>query len=148
MFGRNAYPDATFTLRITFGQVLGYPMNGTVAPTRTTLYGLFDRCLAFGNQGEWKLPERFFERLKQLELATPVNFVAQADIIGGNSGSPVIDRNGDLVGLVFDGNIESLSGNIVYDAELNRTVAVHAAYMIEALRKLYDAAEMLAEIGQ
>ncbi len=148
VYGKSTYPDATFTLRLAFGPVQGYPMNGTQAPPRTTLYGLFDRCLSFGNQGEWKLPERFFQRQKDLDLSTPVDFVIQADIVGGNSGSPVINRDGELVGLIFDGNIESLAGSFVFDPISNRAVAVHAAYIVEALRKLYDAPEILTEIGQ
>jgi hypothetical protein len=147
VLGRSAYPDATFTLRLAFGPVKGYPMNGTRAPAFTTLYGLFDRCLGFGNQGEWNLPQRFFDRIAKLDLSTPVNFVAEADIIGGNSGSPVMDRDAALVGLIFDGNFEGLAGDIVFDPESNRAVAVHAAYIVEALRKLYDAAELLQELG-
>jgi hypothetical protein len=146
VYGKNVPPDATFTLRLSPGAVKGYPMNGTRAPYKTTLYGLFDRALSFDEKGDFKLPSRFWERKNALDLSTPVNFVCAADIIGGNSGSPVINRNADLVGLVFDGNIESLPGRFVYDETRNRTVSVHSAYIIEALRKLYDAGALADEI--
>ncbi len=145
-YGKTAYPDATFTLRLSYGQVKGYPMNGTVAPPKTTLYGLFDRAASFDFRPPFNLPSRFSEGRTQLDLSTPLNFVTTNDIIGGNSGSPVIDREGSLVGLVFDGNIESLVGNYVYEAETNRTVAVHTAAMTEALRKLYHADSLLREL--
>jgi len=145
-YGRSAYPDATFTLRLTFGTVKGYPMNGTLAPPVTTLYGLFDRAQSFGNKPPFDLPKRFMARRAQLNLSTPINFVADCDIIGGNSGSPVINRQGELVGLIFDGNIESLIGNSVYNGNTNRAVAVHSAGMMEALRKLYDAGALADEI--
>jgi len=121
-------------------------MNGTKAPYKTTLYGLFDRSLSFDKQGDFALPDRFWERKDTLDLSTPVNFVSTCDIIGGNSGSPVVDKKGKLVGLIFDGNIESLAGRFVYDEAKNRAVAVHSAYMIEALRKLYDAGFLADEI--
>ncbi len=146
VYGKDAYPDATFTLRLGFGAVRGYPMNGTLAPERTTLYGLYDRALGFSERGDWKLPERFWQRKHRLDLSTPVNFVCDGDIIGGNSGSPVVDREGRAVGLVFDGNIESLPGRYFFDDTSNRTVSVHAAYIIEALRKLYDAEDLADEI--
>ncbi len=146
VYGKHTYPDATFTLRLAYGVVHGYPMNGTLAPYRTTLYGLFDRALGFDDQGEWKLPERFWKRQSELDLSTPVNFVCDADIVGGNSGSPVIDRQGRLVGVIFDGNIESLAGRYAFDPRVNRAVSVHIAYVLEALRKLYDAAPLAAEI--
>ncbi len=145
-YGKTAYPDATFTLRLSYGQVKGYPMNGTKAPPMTTLYGLWDRAASFNYQAPYNLPSRFAESRGQLDLSTPLNFVTSNDIIGGNSGSPVIDRNANLVGLVFDGNIESLIGNYVYDGETNRTVAVHTAAMTEALRKLYHADALLKEL--
>jgi len=146
VYGKAVYPDATFSLRLSYGTVRGYPMNGTLAPARTTLYGLYDRALGFAGRPEWELPARYWERQERLDLSTPVNFVSDCDIIGGNSGSPVVDRSGRLVGLVFDGNIESLAGRYFFDDTANRTVAVHAAFIIEALRKLYDAEDLADEI--
>jgi hypothetical protein len=139
VYGKNAYPDATFTLRLSYGTVKGYPMNGTVAPPFTTMYGLYDRSASFGGKFPFDLAKHFADGQSRLNLATPMDFVSTADIIGGNSGSPVVDRNGDLVGLIFDGNIESLAGDFVYEGERNRAVAVHSAAMMEALRKLYGA---------
>ncbi|MFN7930027.1 MAG: S46 family peptidase [Blastocatellia bacterium] len=146
VYGRSQYPDANFTLRLSYGTVKGYPMNGTVAPSRTTFYGLYDRIHSFGNKEPFNTTPRFLERVGKLNLATPLNFVTTNDIIGGNSGSPVVNRNGEFVGIVFDGNIESLVGNFIYDETSNRTVAVHAAGIMEAMRKLYDANALADEI--
>ncbi len=146
VYGKTMYPDATFTLRLSYGAVKGYPMNGTKAPYKTTLYGLYDRSLGFDQEGAYALPQRFWDRQKDLDLSTPANFVSTCDIIGGNSGSPVINQNAELVGLVFDGNIESLVGDSVYDETANRCVSVHSAFIIESLRKLYDAAKLADEI--
>jgi hypothetical protein len=146
VYGRNAYPDATFTLRLSYGQVKGYPMNGTKAPSKTTFYGLYDRANSFDFQGPFWLSSRYLEGRAKLDLSTPFNFVTTNDIIGGNSGSPVINRAGEIVGLIFDGNIESLVGDYVYDLETNRAVAVHTAAMTEALRKLYGAEKLLNEM--
>jgi hypothetical protein len=145
-YGRSTYPDATFTLRLTFGVVKGYPMNGTLAPPMTTFYGAFDRSKSFGGKPPFDLPARYAQRKNLLNLATPLNFVSTCDIIGGNSGSPVVNRQGELVGLIFDGNIESLIGRVIYNESVNRAVAVHSAAMIEALRKLYDAGTLADEI--
>ncbi len=145
-YGRTTYPDATFTLRLTFGTVRGYPMNGTIAPPVTTYYGLYDRAASFGFKAPFDVPQRFLDRRARLVLSTPLNFVSDTDIIGGNSGSPVVNRAGELVGLIFDGNIESLIGNVVYNGATNRAIAVHSAGMIEALRKLYDAGALADEL--
>jgi hypothetical protein len=145
-YGKDAYPDATFTLRLSYGTVKGFPMNGTIAPPVTTFYGLYDRAASFGNKAPFNLAKHFADGQAKLNLATPLDFVCTGDIIGGNSGSPVVDRNGDLVGLIFDGNIESLAGDFVYEGQRNRAVAVHSAGMMEALRKLYRASALADEL--
>ncbi len=146
VYGKGTYPDATFTLRLSYGKVGGYPMNGTKAPSKTTYYGLYDRAASFNYDGPFYLPSRYQENRDKLNLATPLDFVTNNDIIGGNSGSPVINAKGELVGLIFDGNIESLAGDFFYDGETNRSVAVHTAGMTEALRKLYKTPELLKEL--
>jgi len=144
VYGKDAYPDATFTLRLSYGTVTGYPYNGTIAPPFTTFYGLYDRAASFSNKAPFDLTPKEQAALGKLDLSTPFDFVCSGDIIGGNSGSPVVNRDGELVGLVFDGNIESMAGDFVYDGTKNRTVAVHSAGMIEGLRKLYGA-DVLAD---
>jgi hypothetical protein len=146
VYGKSAYPDATFTLRLSYGKVTGYPMNGTKAPSKTTFYGLYDRATSFGFAGPFDLPSRWKEGRNQLNLSTPLDFVSDNDIIGGNSGSPVINGKAELVGLIFDGNIESLVGDFVYDGTANRAVSVHSGAMIEALRKLYNAGKLADEL--
>jgi hypothetical protein len=145
-YGKTTYPDATFTLRLSYGTVKGYPMNGTQAPSRTTFYGLYDRAYSFDLKYPFNLPSRYQEGRSKLDLSTPLDFVSTNDIIGGNSGSPVINRAGEIVGLVFDGNIESLVGDFVYEGETNRCVAVHTAGMTEALGKLYNAQKLVDEL--
>jgi hypothetical protein len=147
IYGKSTYPDATFTLRLSYGAVKGYPMNGTMAPYETTFYGLYDRSRGFDGKPPFDLTERYVNGRTTLDLGTPLNFVNTCDIIGGNSGSPVINRNGELVGLIFDGNIESLVGDFVYDERDNRAVAVHPGGMMEALRKLYRADALADELS-
>jgi hypothetical protein len=146
VYGKGAYPDATFTLRLSYGSVEGYPYNGTIAPPFTTFYGLYDRAASFSNQPPFDLTPKEAAGRDKLDLSTPLDFVTTNDIIGGNSGSPVVNRDGELVGLVFDGNIESMAGDFVYDGTKNRTVAVHSAGMIEGLRKLYGANALADEL--
>ena len=146
VYGKNAYPDATFTLRLSYGTVDGFPYNGTIAPPFTTFYGLYDRAASFSDKDPWNLTPKEEAARDKLDLATPVDFVTTNDIIGGNSGSPVVDRDGELVGLIFDGNIESLAGDFVYDGTKNRAVAVHSAGMLEALRKIYGVGALADEL--
>jgi hypothetical protein len=145
-YGKSLYPDATFTLRLSYGAVKGYPMNGTQAPTKTTFYGLYDRAYSFDRKFPYDLPGRYLDHKAELNLATPLNFVNTCDIIGGNSGSPVINQQGELVGLIFDGNIESLVADYVYDGESSRAVAVHSGAIIEVLRNLYDAGDLADQV--
>jgi hypothetical protein len=146
VYGKSLAPDATFTLRLTYGTVKGYPMNGTLAPSKTTFYGLYDRAVSFDFKSPFHLPKRYLENQDKIDLATPINFVSTLDIIGGNSGSPVINRDGELVGLVFDGNIESLVGRFLYDETTSRCVSVHSAAITEALKKLYGTENLAKEI--
>ena len=146
IYGKDAYPDATFTLRLSYGTVDGFPYNGTIAPPFTTFYGLYDRAASFGNKPPFDLTPKEEAGRDKLDLSTPLDFVSTGDIIGGNSGSPVVNRDGELVGLIFDGNIESLAGDFVYDGSKNRAVAVHSAGMIEGLRKLYGAGALADEL--
>jgi len=146
VYGKDAYPDATFTLRLSYGTVKGFPYNGTIAPPITTFYGLYDRAASFGNKPPFDLTPKEVAAQSKLDLSTPLDFVSTGDIIGGNSGSPVVNRDGELVGLIFDGNIESLAGDFVYDGTKNRAVAVHSSGMIEGLRKLYGADTLADEL--
>jgi hypothetical protein len=146
VYGKDAYPDATFTLRLSYGTVEGYPYNGTIAPPFTTFYGLYDRAIGFSNKPPFDLTPKQAANRDKLDLSTPLDFVCTGDIIGGNSGSPVVNRDGELVGLIFDGNIESMAGDFVYDGTRNRAVAVHSAGMIEGLRKVYNASALADEL--
>jgi hypothetical protein len=145
-FGTSLYPDATFTLRLAFGTVKGYECGTTLVPPKTTLNGLYDRNSSFDNMAPWDLPKRWMDAKSKLNLDTPINFVCTADIIGGNSGSPILSRNAEIVGLVFDGNIESLPGNYWFDERVNRCVGVHSAGMLEAIEKVYEEKALAQEL--
>jgi len=146
VYGLNIPPDATFTLRFADGVVKGYDYNGTQAPFFTTYFGLYDRSLSHNQTFPWSLPERWQNPPMGL-LKAPMNFVSTSDSIGGNSGSPVINKNRQLVGLLFDGNIESLPGNFIYDIEYNRSVNVHAGGIVAAMRYIYGANRILSELN-
>lgn len=146
VFGTRFPPDATFTLRIADGIITGYPYNGTMAPWRTTFFGMYARSAEFGNREPWSLPPSFQQRRANIDMSVPLNFVATNDITGGNSGSPVIDREGRIVGIAFDGNIEQLPNEFVYRTAAGRTVAVHSGGIIEALRSVYQAQALVNEL--
>jgi hypothetical protein len=144
--GTKLYPDATFTLRLSYGSVKGYSENGKWVPPFTTLGGLYERAAKFEHKFPYNLPPRWMERQKAINLATPFNFVSTNDIIGGNSGSPTINKDRELVGLIFDGNIQSLVGNFDYDESVNRSISVDVRAMLELLRKVFNANEIAEEL--
>lgn len=146
LYGANRYPDATFTLRLSYGQVQGYKLGDQVVAPWTTIGGAFDYEAIHGGQPPYALPSSWHENKSELKPKTPFDFVSTNDIIGGNSGSPVVNRQGELVGLIFDGNIQSLVGDYIYDGNINRAVSVHSSAMLEALGKIYHADSLLGEI--
>lgn len=143
--GTDLPPDATFTLRIADGVVKGYDYNGTKAPYFTTYFGLYDRHYSHLQKEPWDLPKRWMNPSMEL-LKSPMNFVSTNDIIGGNSGSSIINSKGEVVGLIFDGNIESLPGNFIYDETYNRSVSVHAGGIAACLKYIYKADRLLDEL--
>jgi hypothetical protein len=146
IYGDEIPPDATGTLRIADGVLQSYSYNGTIAPVYTTFYGVLDRHYGFGKKFPYNLSELWDNLPEEFDLSTKLDFISTNDIIGGNSGSPVINKNGEIVGLAFDGNIESLPARYIYTTEANRTVSVHSSGMIEAIRDLYKAHRISNEI--
>ncbi len=147
VYGTDFPPDATFTPRIAYGTVKGYEAEGTLVPYKTTFYGLFSRSAAFGGAAPFHLSPRWLKKKAKLDMAAALNFCYTADTIGGNSGSPVINRKGELVGLNFDRNFHGLGSRYYYyEEEKARAVAVHSAGMLEALRSIFDAAAVVKEL--
>jgi formate dehydrogenase maturation protein FdhE len=139
-------PDATFTLRLSYGVVKGYQENGKNIPFATTMGGAYQHAVEHGSQSPYNLPESWIKSKDKLDLKTPFNFVSTADIIGGNSGSPTVNKNGEVVGIIFDGNIESLPWNFAYSDTQGRAVSVDARGIQEALRKIYGATALADEL--
>jgi hypothetical protein len=148
VYGKNAYPDANFNLRLEYGTVMGYEEDTTLVPYKTTFYGLYERAAAFNEKPPFTLPARWRDGKATLDLSVPYNFVYTADTIGGNSGSPVINRNAEICGINFDSNVQKLPNRYMYidEAEGSRAVGVHSAGIIEGLKKLYAADALVREL--
>ncbi len=146
VYGSSVYPDATFTLRLSFGEAKGYVEAGQEIPWATRLGGTFEHAEAHENKDPFELPAIWKERKGKLNPSTPFNFISTADIIGGNSGSPVVNREGELVGIIFDGNLQSLVLDYIYTDQEARAVAVHSAGILEALRRVYAADRLVGEL--
>ena len=148
VYGRSVYPDATSTLRLGFGRALGYEEDSTLVPWKTTFFGLFDRSEGFADKPPYDLVERWRRGRAALNLATPLNFVYTGDTVGGNSGSPVVNRRGEIVGVNFDSNQQKLANRYAYvdESDGGRAIAVHGAAIVESLTKLYGADDLVAEL--
>lgn len=148
IYGTSIPPDATFTLRIADGVVKKYEYNGTIAPAFTTFYGLYDRFYSFEQNAPWALPDRWKNVPSDFNMSARFNFVSTNDIIGGNSGSPVVNKNLEIVGIAFDGNIESLPNDFIHTDIGHRSVSVHSSGILEALDKIYRANRIVQELKQ
>jgi len=144
--GTSVYPDATFTLRFAFGTVKGYEDAGVQVQPFTTIEGMYARSADHVGREPFDLPQRWLTQKAKVKLATPMNFVSTCDIIGGNSGSPTLNRAGEFVGIIFDGNIQSLVADFAYSDVQSRAVSVDARAIIETLRNVYDAGELADEL--
>jgi hypothetical protein len=144
--GTSSYPDATFTLRLSYGTIKSYEEKGKFLAPYTNLGGAFEHAAANGNKGDFELPESWEAAKSKLNLKTPLNFVHTSDIIGGNSGSPTVDRKGEVVGIIFDGNIQSLSWDFAYDDRQGRAISVDSRSILEAIRKIYHADALADEL--
>src|SRR5882724_2589916 len=147
LLGTSGYPDATFTLRLTFGTVWGYEENGAPVPALTTFAGLYERAKEMNNRPPFDLPPLWEKRKSHLDMSTPFNFVSTCDIIGGNSGSPVVNRAGEFVGIIFDGNLQSLPWDDAYSDKQGRATSVDSAAILEALNKVYGVKTLAAELA-
>jgi len=145
--GTSGYPDATFTLRLAFGEVKGYTEDGRQIPPTTDFAGAFRHAKQHEGQEDFALPESWYQAKDELDLDRQLNFVCTADIIGGNSGSPVVNRDGELVGLIFDGNIQSLTADYLYTDKQARAVSVAGVGILEALGSIYDAQFLVDQLG-
>lgn len=146
ILGTAGYPDATFTLRLSFGLVKGYEEDGRAVPAITTLGSLYERAKEMKNRPPFDLPPLWEKRKSRLDLNTPFNFVSTCDIIGGNSGSPVVNRAGEYVGIIFDGNLQSLPWDYAFGEKQGRATSVHSAAILEALDRVYGAKELVREL--
>ena len=144
--GTGTFPDATFTLRLSYGTVRGYEQDGKQIPAFTDFAGLYQRSAEHNNKPPFDLPQRWIDKKANLNLSTHFDFVSDADIIGGNSGSPVVNKDNEFVGIIFDGNIQSLVLDCIFTDKQARAVSVDSAAIIEALRKLYDAGALADEL--
>jgi len=144
--GTNTYPDATFTLRLSYGIVRGYEEDGKPVPPFTNFAGLYQRAVEHNNRPPFDLPQRWIDRKTNLNLTTPFNFVSDPDIIGGNSGSPVVNKANEFVGIIFDGNIQSLALDCIFSDKQARAISVDSAAISEALRKVYEANTLVDEL--
>jgi hypothetical protein len=144
--GAKAYPDATGTARVSFGAVKSYMEDGKKIPAYTYVPGLFERAGQHNNQAPYDLAPSWAAAKAALDPKVPFNFVSTNDIVGGNSGSAVVNRKGELVGLIFDGNIQSLPGYYIYQEEINRGVSVDSRLIVEGLKKVYKADRLVAEL--
>jgi hypothetical protein len=146
VYGQSLYPDATFTLRVSYGEVKGYSEEGKTVPAMTTLGGAYAHAADHGYRDPYDLPRSWKDKKSALDLNTPFNFVSTPDIIGGNSGSPILNRDAEIVGIIFDGNIYSLVADYTYTDEQARALSVHSAGIIETMRKIYGAATLVREL--
>ena len=146
VYGTSIPPDATFTLRISDGVVKSYPYNGTIAPAYTTFYGMYDRYYSFNKEFPWSLPDRWENPPEDFDLSTKFNFITTNDLTGGSSGSAMINRDAEVVGISFDGNMESLPGSFIYRTEENRAVGVHSSGILESLEKIYKFDRIVEEL--
>ena len=146
VMGRHGAPDANFTLRLSFGEVKGYELGTTDVPYTTSVWGLYERHNTMRGQFPYDLPPAWAKAKRKIDLDTEFNFVCTADIIGGNSGSPVFNRKAEVVGLIFDGNIQSLGNKFVFDDRVARSVSVHSNILVESLRSVYGAHTLADEL--